>query len=126
MKSKAFSKGLLYHLQWKVDLKKFIDGRINVNVAEISSEDCMLGKWLRSNETTKYVSNLEIRQIDALHTELHKIAKRVCELKISGQNAAARKELKKMETTGMKLNSLLLALLMFNNNENHIRRYPIS
>jgi len=86
----------------------------------------MFGKWLRSHSTAKYASNLEIRQIDNLHTELHEIAKRMCELKISGQNAAARKELKKMETTSMKLNSLLLALLMFNNNENRIRRYPIS
>jgi hypothetical protein len=116
MKSKVFSKGLLYHLKWKVDLKKYIEGRINFNVAEISSEDCMFGKWLRSGEITKYASNLEIRQIGDLHTEIHEIAQRVCELKILGQNTAVRKELKKMETTSMKLNSLLIALRISNNN----------
>ena len=116
MKSKAFSKGLLYHLKWKIDLKKFIDGRINSNVAEISPEDCIFGKWLRSDEITKYASSLEIRKIDNLHTEIHKTAKRVCEMKILGQNVAARKELKKMETASMKLNSSLLALMILNNN----------
>jgi hypothetical protein len=116
MKSKVFSKGLLYHLKWKVDLKKFIYEKTNFNVAEISSEDCMFGKWLRSDEITKYASNLEIRQIDNLHTEIREIAKRVCELKMLGQNTAAREELKKMETTSMKLNSLLIALRISNNN----------
>jgi len=116
MKSKVLSKGLLYHLKWKVDLNKFIYGGSNFNVAEISSEDCMFEKWLRSYEITKYASNLEIRQIDNLHTEIHEIAKRVYELKILGKNAAARKELKKMEKTCMKLNSLLIALRISNNN----------
>ena len=63
MKSKTFAKGLLYHLKWKVDLKKFIDGRINFNVAELSSEDCMFGKWLRSDEITKYASNLKYNKL---------------------------------------------------------------
>jgi len=116
MKSKVLSKGLLYHLKWKVDLNKFISGGTNFNVAEISSEDCMFEKWLRSDEITKYASNLEIQQIDNLHTEIREIAKRVCELQILGQNTVARKELKKMETTSMKLNSLLIALRISNNN----------
>jgi len=115
-KSKTFSKGVLYHLKWKADLKEFIAGKINVNVAEISSEDCKFGKWLRSAEMTKYASTLEIRQINSLHTELHEIAKCVCELKMSGQNVASRREFKKMQTISMKLNSLLLNLMILNNN----------
>jgi len=116
MKSKAFSKGLLYHLKWKADLKQFVSGRINFNAAEISPEDCMFGKWLRSDEITKHASALEIGQINKLHTELHEIAKRACELKKLDQNAAARRELKKMQTISMKLNSLLLALMASNKN----------
>jgi hypothetical protein len=116
MKSKAFSKGLLYHLQWKIDLKKFIEGRINFNVAEISPEHCKFGEWLHSHEMTKYASILEVRQIENLHEKLHEIAQRLYDLKISGQDIAARQELKKMEATSMELSSLLIALKMLNNN----------
>ena len=116
MKSKVFSKGLLYHLQWKIDLKKFIDGRRDFNVAEISSEDCTFGAWLLSDEMSKHASRLEVRQIEKLHAELHEIAKRVYDLKISGQDTAALQELKKLEAISMKLSSLLIALKMINNN----------
>ncbi len=118
IKSKAFSKGLLYHLKWKADLKQFIFGKINSNVAESSSDACMFGKWLCSNEITRYASAFEIRQINNLHAELHEVAARACELKILDQNAAARREFKKMQSISMNLNSLLLNLLILNKQKN--------
>jgi hypothetical protein len=111
MKASAFSKALLYHLEWKVQFRRFLDGKGDMEESQIvSPAKCRFGKWLYSDAITKYVSNREIREIEKLHTELHKTAKRIYELKISGDGIAARQELKKMDATCMKLVSLLTAM----------------
>jgi len=116
MKAKGFSKALLYHLQWKVQLRKFLDGRGDFNVKELSSEGCKFGKWLCSDEITKYASRSEIQELEKWQTELLKIAKRVYELKIRGKVSAAQRELSKLEPVSMKLSSLLTTLKTINKN----------
>jgi hypothetical protein len=117
VKAKVFSKALLYHLQWKVSLREFLHGEGDFDVAELSPENCEFGKWLRSGETAKYASNMEVQEIERVHTWLHKTAKRVYELKMSGADTAALQELRKMETSCMRLASLLTTLkILMNNN----------
>lgn len=115
MKARNFSKALLYHLQWKVRLRKFLDGKGDFDVSEVSPENCEFGKWLCSDEITKYASNLEIREIERVHARLHKTAKRVYGLKMLGSDSAARQELRKMEATSMSLASLLTTMKIINN-----------
>ena len=110
MKAKVFSKAFLYHLHWKGKLKKFIDGQGDFDVAKISPEACKFGKWLSSDEIKQYASPFERQELVSLHTELHDIAKRVYDLKILGQDNAARQELSKIEKYSMKLSSLLTSL----------------
>ena len=116
MKAKGFSKALIYHLQWKVQLKKFITGQGSFNIAELSPEECKFGKWLCSDEATQYASEKELREICKVHGKLHKTANRVYGLKMLGNDVTARKELAKMETTSMKLASLMTTLKAINNN----------
>jgi len=116
MKARGFSKALIYHLQWKVQLKKFIDGQGNFNIAELSPEECKFGKWLCSNEAAEYASEKELREISKVHYKLHNIAKRVYGLRMSGNDIMARKELAKMEVASMKLASLMTTLKAINNN----------
>jgi len=116
MKAKGFSKALLYHLQWKVRLRKFLDGKEDFDVSEVSPEGCKFGKWLRSEETAGYASDIEIREIEKVHARLHKTARRVYGMKMLGEDDAARRELKKMEAISMKLVSLLTTLKIINNN----------
>lgn len=116
MKAKGFSKALLYHLQWKVQLRKFLEGRVDFNVKELSFEGCRFGKWLCSDEITKYASSPEIRELEKWQTELLEIGKRVYDLKIRGKVTTAQRELRKLEPISMKLSSLLTTLKTINKN----------
>lgn len=110
LKVNNFSETLSYHLQWKIQLKTFLEGLGHFDIAELSPENCKLGEWLCSDEITKYASSAEGREIEKVHTKLHKEAKRVYALKMLGEHLDAQQQLKKMEATSMKLASLLTAL----------------
>jgi len=116
VQAKKYSKALIYHLQWKVQLKKFLEGQGDFDIAELSPENCKFGKWLRSDEITKYTSPAEIREIEEVHTKLHEKAKRVYALKMLGEHLDAQQQLKKMEATSMKLASLLTTLKVISAN----------
>jgi hypothetical protein len=116
MKAKGFSKALLYHLEWKVQLRKFLDGQGNFDLSAVSSEGCKFGKWLCSDEITKYASDRDVQDIAKVHTKLHEAAGRVYDLKMSGEDTAARREFKRVEAISMKLVSLLTTLKIINNN----------
>jgi hypothetical protein len=116
VKAEKYPKALIYHLQWKVQLNKFLDGQGHFDISELSPENCKFGEWLRSYETTKYASPAEIREIEKVHTKLHEKAKRVYALKMLGEHLDAQQQLKKMEATGMKLASLLTTLKIIREN----------
>ncbi len=116
MKAKGFSKALLYHIQWKVELKRFLNGQGSFNIAELSPEECKFGRWLCSDEAAEYASEKELREICKVHDRLHETAKRVYGQKMLGNDIAARQELKKMEAIGMKLLSLMTTLKAIGSN----------
>jgi len=116
MKAKKYSKAIIYELQWKVQLKKFLDGQGHFDIAELYPENCKFGKWLCSDEITKYASPSEIREIEKVHTKLHQEAKRVYALKNLGEDLDAKQKLKKMEATIMRLVSLLTTLKVISEN----------
>jgi len=116
VKAKNYSEALTYHLQWKVQFKKFLDGETDIDVAELSLNSCKLGEWLRSDGIFKYASRTEIRQIEKVHAKFHERAKRVYGLKMLDKDFEARRALEKMEATSMQLASLLATLKAINGN----------
>jgi methyl-accepting chemotaxis protein len=117
MKTRAFSKAILYHIQWKVRLRKFLNGEGSVAKSDYTSADhCRFGQWLCSDEIGKYASAAEIRELRKVHTEVMRSAGRVYELKVSGDDAAAFKEFRNMEKASMKLVSLLNIVQTINRN----------
>lgn len=116
MKAKKYSRALISHLQWKVKLKAFLDGRGHFDIDELSAENCKFGKWLRSHEITKYASSTEIREIEKLHIKIHERAKRVYALRMLGEDSKAKQQFQKMEASSMKLASLLSILKVISEN----------
>jgi hypothetical protein len=116
MKAKLFSKALIYHLQWKVQLKKFVDGQGNFNIRELSPDECKFGKWLCSDEAVECASEKELREICRVHGRVHATARKVYDQKMLGNDATARKELTKLDQSSMKLASLMTTLKALNNN----------
>jgi hypothetical protein len=117
MKASTFSKAMLYYLKWKVQLRRFLDGKGSISQEEITSpENCRFGKWLHSDELAKCASDLEIREIKNVYGELHKTAKRIYEAKLLGHDSAARQEFRHMAPMSMKLVSLLNTMKTVNRN----------
>ncbi len=116
MKAIRSTKALICHLQWKVKLKKFLDGHGHFDDAELSPGGCQFGEWLHSDEITRYASPTEIREIDRLHTTLHEKAKSVYDLKMSGEDSRAKQQFQKMEAISMELASLLTILKVISEN----------
>lgn len=114
------SQAFLYHLQWKTQLRNFVDGKGDFDVEEISPEGCSFGKWLLSDVIAKDASAPEIQELISTHDDLHETAKRVYDLKMSGQVNAARQELRKVVKASLKLYSLLGALNMIKDDHGFI------
>ena len=112
MQIKDISQAFLYHLQWKSQLRDFVEGKGDFDISEISTEGCDLGKWLSSDEMKQYASNSDIEELVLAHNELHETAKRVYDLKLLGQNYSAQQELSNIVKSSMKIYSLLNALLV--------------
>ncbi len=112
MQIKDISQAFLYHLQWKSQLRDFVEGKGDFDVDEISPEGCDLGKWLSSDEMKEYASHSTIEELVLAHDELHETAKRVYDLKLAGQNLLAQQELGNIVKSSMKIYSLLNTLLV--------------
>jgi methyl-accepting chemotaxis protein len=52
----------------------------------------------------------EMQELEKVHTELHEIVKRVVQLKQSGDNATAEKELTKLDPVSQKIFLLLVSI----------------
>lgn len=122
MKPTSLPEAFLFHLQWKAQLRDFIDGKGDFDVAEISPEGCSFGKWLCSGEIRQNASTLEIQELVSTHDDLHETAQRAYDLKILGQDNAARQELGKIVKSSMKLYSLLNAMNIITDNQGFILR----
>jgi Chemoreceptor zinc-binding domain len=120
MRDKGVSQAFIYHLQWRTQLRDFMDGKGDFDVAEISPEGCSFGKWLRCDEIKQDASTPEIQELVSTHDDLHKIAERVYDLKMLGQDNAARQELRKVVKASLKLYSLLGALNIIKDNQGFI------
>jgi hypothetical protein len=117
MKASAFSKAMLYHIRWKVQLRKFLNGKGSMTKEEcISPDHCRFGQWLRSDEVRTYASAPEIEKIRRVHNEVHIAAERVYEFKSAGNDSAALREFGKVERASMKLVSLLNTMNIINRN----------
>ena len=117
MKASGFSKAMLYHIRWKVQLRKFLSGKGSMTKLEcISPEHCRFGQWLCSDEICTYASDPEIEEIKRVHAEVHVAAERVYELKAAGNDGAALREFRNVEKASLKLVSLLNTMNIINRN----------
>ena len=106
-----FAVARVMHIAWKSSLRSFLDGKENMTEEQaVSHKDCDLGKWLYSDGLGAYGSLPEMQELEKIHTELHSIVKRVVQLKHSGDNVSAEKELEKLEPVSQKIFSLLVTI----------------
>lgn len=99
------------HLQWKIKLRSFLDGKATMTLDEaVSHHDCDLGKWLYSVGMNEYKSFSEMNKLESVHSDLHKVIKNVVNFKQSGNTAGAESELAKVNTLSNEIVGLLDSL----------------
>ncbi|MEZ5541418.1 MAG: methyl-accepting chemotaxis protein [Pseudomonadota bacterium] len=103
-----FSAARLKHLNWKSQLRSFLDGKKSMTVAEaVSERDCDLGKWLYSSGLGHYGHLPEMSALEAEHCALHATVKNAIRLKQAGKLAAAEQEYTRLEQLSGRIVDLL-------------------
>jgi hypothetical protein len=70
---------LAAHAAWKARFHDFLVGRAGLDVATLGTTDhCAFGNWL-DRYGAKYLKQEQYKEIDALHTEFHRVAAEVAE-----------------------------------------------
>ncbi len=88
-----FSLARLNHQLWKMRLRSYLDDKIIVSEAELSSHtQCDLGKWIYGGALDKYKTITEMPQLEKIHTQLHSSVSRIVKLKTGGNIEEAKKE----------------------------------
>ena len=97
------------HELWNVKLSFFIEGEDEELPAAslVDYHSCYFGKWLYSKGLAEYGSLPEMETLEKVHQELHAVAKKVVELKLMGNVAAAKEEVIKLEPISKKIISLI-------------------
>lgn len=78
------------HLNWKVRLRRFLDGQASLKREEaVSHHDCAFGKWYYAEGLEKYADIEEMRAIEKPHEELHALVREAIDLVAKGERGGA-------------------------------------
>ncbi len=84
--SHDFSKAKAAHLAWKVKLRGVLDGRQVMSPEQAGSDhECIFGRWYFGPGLEEYSGLPEMQEIRGPHEEMHKLVRRVIELKQEGR-----------------------------------------
>ncbi|PYX54813.1 MAG: hypothetical protein DMG76_20330 [Acidobacteria bacterium] len=96
------------HLDWKRNLRYFLEGRLTLTEAQaISHKDCELGKWLYAEGLKKYRHLSNMSELEQTHVELHAIVRRVMQMKHAGDETGAKQEFSKLGPVSDRIIQLL-------------------
>jgi methyl-accepting chemotaxis protein len=96
------------HLDWKIELTSFLEGRHTLTKAQaISHKDCELGKWLYAEGLKKYGYLPSMQELEQTHVELHAIVRKVLQMKHAGNEAGAEQEFSRLRPVSDRIIKLL-------------------
>ncbi len=79
------------HQSWKSKLRRFLDGRSEIDESEVVSHiECALGRWYYIGGAMDRYSHIpEVAEIEAPHKEMHDLVHEIIELKSAGREQEA-------------------------------------
>jgi hypothetical protein len=108
MSSLDFTTAQLKHSRWKNHLRAYLDGKEQVNDAElVSPKDCELGKWLYAEGLSKYKQIHEMSELEKVHGEMHSRVKTLVQKKRAGDAIGAEQEYKSVTANSDRVVGLL-------------------
>lgn len=96
------------HRMWRMKLKAFLLDLDDLDEKEIiSSNDCILGKWINEYGWETYKDYPEMKEFVDLHERIHEIVKEMPDLKRANKLKEAQKKYEQLESESDKLIALL-------------------
>jgi len=91
------SNARMRHLQWKIQVKNFLDGKASITQSQaVDHKQCDLGKWYYSEGKTMYGHIEEIQQFETVHEKLHALVKEIIRLKKFNETDSAKEKYKEL------------------------------
>jgi len=88
-----FSRVKMAHRSWRLRLRRFLDGRENLDSGKLASHrDCELGQWIYGGAMTQYGHLHSMQQLEKQHENMHALVRKVVELKHAGKTAEAEEQ----------------------------------
>jgi methyl-accepting chemotaxis protein len=80
------------HLNWKVRLRSFLDGRATLSEEEaVSHQQCSFGKWYYGEGMQQFGHLQELRDVEKPHAELHQTIREIVRAMKAGDKAGAER-----------------------------------
>jgi methyl-accepting chemotaxis protein len=96
------------HLNWKVRLRAFLDGRGTLTEDEaVSHQQCNFGKWYYSEGLKQFGHIQELRDVEEPHSELHRTIKEIVQAIKTGDKAGAERLYAKVDGISKQIVALL-------------------
>ncbi|HEY5717778.1 MAG TPA: methyl-accepting chemotaxis protein, partial [Motiliproteus sp.] len=96
------------HLAWKARLRSFLDGQESLKSEQaVSHLHCDFGRWYYDAGMAEYSQHRVFKEIEAPHAELHKLIKRIVELRNRNEQQEAEREYAKVGPLSKKIVGLL-------------------
>jgi len=114
-----FMHQLTEHIVWNVRLRCFLDkGQCITEDEAVSSEKCILGQWLANEGLINYKHITQIKELDAVHVQMHKQVKKIIAAKIAGEDNNAEAGMIILQKISEKIIELLTELDQIFENDN--------
>lgn len=98
------------HLNWKVRLRSFLDGRATLTEEEaVSHQQCSFGKWYYSEGMQQFGQIQELRDVEKPHAELHQIIREIVRAMKAGDKETAERLYSKVDGLSKRIVALLEA-----------------
>jgi methyl-accepting chemotaxis protein len=96
------------HLNWKVRLRSFLDGKASLTEEEaVSHQHCAFGKWYYSEGIKNFGHIQELRDVEKPHAELHQTIKEIVKAMKAGDKAGAERLYANVESISKQIVALL-------------------
>ena len=93
-----FGQAKIDHFAWKTALRKVLNGDKAMSEQEATShEHCRLGKWVYGEGMRQFGHLKPMKELEAVHKDLHASVRKVLELYNGGRQEEARREYEKFE-----------------------------
>jgi hypothetical protein len=107
----SFSREITDYMVWPLRLRSFLQGMEELSDQETASKGCScLGRWLSQDGLTKFGDLPEVRELNHIHSEIHRSINRLVRMKKSGMPVRAQQELEKIDPLTRRIIFLLAAI----------------